>query len=287
MEILDRRRKQRNMPIKTLIHPESKLTIRFGRKRPIALHPSLSIENYLLRSMPSPPKTVDYSAAAMAALDQTYDNDTLGDCVIAAQAHLVGVFTGNAAGGSPVIFSLPQIVARYSSIGGYVPGEPSTDNGCDMQTALAYWKQYGMMPGKPPNLRHKNVGWMTVNPSDVEQMQTAIWLFGNLDIGLELPDAWVNPFPSESGFVWDVAGAPDPSNGHNVCAFGYSAEGLLISTWGMIGTMTWAAVARYVAASAGGELYTVLSHDWISTASWKAPSGFDFTQLSADLQAIQ
>jgi hypothetical protein len=274
------------MPVKSI---HSGRSISFGRRHPIAHFPSLHLENYLLKSLPNPPATSDYSSAAAAALSEMYLNDALGDCVIACQAHLVGVFTGNAGdavNGSPTVFTRDQIISRYSAIGGYVPGNPATDNGCDMQTALASWQAVGMMPLHLPENKHRIQGWLRVSPSNIQQMQTALYLFENLDFGLDLPDAWVSPPPESSGFTWGVAGAPDPDNGHCVCGVGYGAQGVTIDTWGMLGTMTYAAIAEYCNAQAAGELYTVISKDVLNRAQQKAPTGFDWSQLIADFQAI-
>jgi hypothetical protein len=76
---------------------------------------------------------------ANAALAQVYANDSLGDCVIADIAHVVGVFTGGA-GPEPFIYTRDQIITIYSAIGGYNPADPSTDQRCDEQTALNYGK---------------------------------------------------------------------------------------------------------------------------------------------------
>ena len=81
-------------------------------------------------------------------------------------------------------------------------------------------------------------GRRTVDATNIEECQTALWLFENLYFGLELPDAWINPMPSASGFVWDAAGAPDPDNGQCVVGVGYTAAGITIDTWGMTGLMT-------------------------------------------------
>jgi len=273
------------MPVKRIVHPTTKQTVCFGRKRPAVRFPSLRLKNYLLRSLPAPPASVDYSAAAMPALKKVYMNDSVGDCVIAAQAHLVGVFTGNA-GSAPIEFTDGQIVNLYSMIGGYVPGDPSTDNGCDMQTSLAFQHSHGFMPHHALPAKHRISGWVSVDPNNIEEMKTALWLFENLDIGLELPDDWISPFPSASGFVWDVAGSPDPDNGHNVCGFGFDSIGVQIGTWGLKGTMTWETFPRYLSPSEGGELYTLLSPDSVDKATKKAPNGFNWIQLTADLQAL-
>jgi hypothetical protein len=267
------------MAIKTIEHSASKRTFRLGRKRPVARGPRFSLRNYLTRGIPAPPPSISYAKAASSALSNIYKNDTLGDCVIAGIAHVVGVLTGNA--GAPYIYTDQQIIQLYSAIGGYVPGEPSTDQGCDEPTALNYWENNGAPAGE-----HRIAGWLAVNAADPTEYRTALWLFENLYFGLELPDKWINPAPNASGFVWDAAGAPDPNNGHCVVGVGYTAEGVTIDTWGMTGLMTDAAIAKYATPKVHGDVYTVLSQDAISKATQKAPNGFDWSQLIADFDSM-
>lgn len=269
------------MPVKTIKHPNptSTKTYKLGRRRPTARCPRLSLHNYLIRGMPAPPATCDYTKGATTALANVYMNDQLGDCVIAGIAHVVGVLTGDA--GKPFVYTNDQIVALYSAIGGYVPNNPSTDNGCDEQTALNYWENHGAPAGD-----HKIAGWLSVDGTNPEECRTALWLFENLYFGLELPDKWVNPMPAESGFTWDVAGASDPNNGHCVVGVGYTASGITIDTWGMTGTLTDKAIATYGIPAANGEVYTVVSQDGINKANQKAPNGFDWSQLIADFDSM-
>ena len=256
------------------------MNFKMGRKRPVARCPRLSLKNYLMRSLPPPPTSINYATThAASALAEVYDNETLGDCVIAGMAHVVGVLTGNA--GDPFVFNDNQIIALYSAIGGYVPGEPSTDQGCDEQTALNYWQNNGAPIGS-----HKIAGWMAVDATNAEECRTALWLFENLYFGLELPDAWIDPVPSASGFTWDAVGAPDPENGHCVAGVGYTPEGLIIDTWGMTGLLTNAAVETYPTPENSGELYTVVSMDALNKVTQKAPTGFDWSQLVADFTSM-
>jgi hypothetical protein len=254
---------------------------RMGRRRPASNHRRLTLKHYLdLSALPVPPASVDYSAKAQQALARVYYNDQLGDCVIAAMAHLIGVFFGNA--GIPYLLSPAQIIALYSAIGGYVPGDPSTDNGCDEDTALSYWQANGAPAGE-----NKIFGWVAVDGANPAEYRAALWLFENLFFGVELPDAWITPFPSASGFTWGVAGDPDSNNGHAFPGVGYSAKGVQIATWGMLGTLTDAAVQKYATTAGSGELYTVLSVETILKATEKAPNGFNFAQLQADFQQFQ
>jgi hypothetical protein len=252
---------------------------RMGRIRPVARCPRFSLRNYLTRELPPPPASCDYSAKASTALSEMYLNNTLGDCVIAGIGHVVGVLTGNV--GKQYTYYNAQIIKLYSAIGGYVPGKPNTDNGCDEQTAPNYWQHNGAPVGS-----NKIAGWISVNGADPTEYRTALWLFENLYFGLELPDKWISPFPSAPGFVWNVAGPPNPSNGHCVVGVGYSSKGVKICSWGMLGLMTDAAIEKYATTAGAGELYTVVSQDAINKAAAKAPNGFDWSQLIADFDSM-
>ena len=268
------------MALKEVFAPHLNRTVKMGRTRPAVRMPRLKLSNYLLRKLPSPPTSIDYTSAASAVLSKVYLNDQLGDCVIAAGYHLEGVLTGNA--GSPFLATDAQITADYSAIGGYVPGDSSTDQGCDEQTALAYWASHGFASG------NKLAGSIAVDATNEQECMTALWLFENLYMGVELPDAWISPFPSASGFTWDVAsGGTDPNNGHAIGGFaGADASGVTISTWGLLGLLTWKALSSYMVPGVHGELYTCIGPEMIIAAMGKAPNGFDWSQLIADFDSL-
>ena len=125
-------------------------------------------------------------------------NDTLGDCVEAGFNHIDGVWTGNA--GAIYVAPLASIISEYSAIGGYVPGNPNTDNGSDEITAVNYYMKTGFSNGD------KIIGYLALDATNKTELQLAIYLFENIIYGIELPDAWITPFPSANGFIWDVAG---------------------------------------------------------------------------------
>ena len=217
-----------------------------------------------------------------------YNNDTLGDCVIACVEHLEGVLTGDASDNNttsnsqPLLFTSNQTISFYSAACGYQPGKPQTDQGCDIQTVLHYWQNNG----SPKGSNHKIVGILAVDPANTVEQQIAVYLFENLIFGCDLPDAWVNPEPRSNGFVWDVAGNIDDRNGHCFLGCGYDANGILISTWGMTGTITYAATSKYMANSNYGELYVVISEDQLNSATNLAPNGLNWTQLVSDFNAL-
>ncbi|HYM54136.1 MAG TPA: hypothetical protein VES97_02155 [Solirubrobacteraceae bacterium] len=268
-------------PLTSVLVPHLGVSMKLGRLRPLN-RLRLHARDYLRHAqLPPPPPSVDWSPSATSALAQVYLNDQLGDCVIAGLMHLVGVWTGNASGGAPFIATPDQVVAAYSAIGGYVPGQASTDQGCDEQVALNYAQQVGLADGT------KFAGSFAVDATNQLECQQVISLFeGGVMFGVALPDAWISPFPSAAGFTWDVAGPPNPSNGHCVVGVGYTAAGILISTWGLVGTMTWAAVAKYAVQASGGELYAALSPDQVAKGQAAAPNGLAWADLQADFDAL-
>jgi hypothetical protein len=266
--------------VKSIVHPVSHQRFFMGRKRPIAKGPRFKLKNYLMQGIPAPPPSVDYDSNAWPSLSNILGNDVAGDCVPAGMFHIEGVLTGNA--GKEFVPALQEVWNLYSAIEG-PPGYPASDNGCDEQTALNIWQQKGLMLD---GSSRKIAGWMSVDGHNPVECRTAIWLFENLLFGVELPDAWVNPMPSENGFTWAVAGEADPDNGHCFISSHYSPKNLRIATWGMWGNITDQAVAKYTSGSEGGELYCVISHDGIAKATQKCPAGFDWSQLQADFASM-
>ena len=231
--------------------------------------------------LPTPPASIDYSGNASTSLRNIYDNDTLGDCTIASKAHQQGIWTGNADGGTPVVWADSDVIAMYSAISGYQPGNPSTDTGCDPTDVLNYCCTTGFPDGS------KAVGWVEVDATNIALLQTTVFTFESADICVELPDAWISPFPSADGYVWDVTSAgPDPNNGHCFCAIGYNSLGLQVDSWALYGTITYAALAAYCIPSQGGAVYVLLSQEMIAAGQVNSPNGFDWATLQADLQAV-
>jgi len=272
------------MALKQIFAPHLGRKVKMGRTHPVALGPRLSLKKYLKRlGLPAAPAQVDYSKPAMPVLNLIYLNDQLGDCVIAAGYHQVGLETGNA--GDLFQATDNQIIADYSAIGGYDPKNPkATDNGCDEVTALNYWCEHGFAD------QTKGLGWLAVDPTNQQEIMAAMYLFENLFFAMDLPDQWVNPMPAASGFVWDVAGDPVVANGHAVAGAGYNQSGVTIDSWGLLGTLTWKAIAKYCTKASGGGLYVMLTPDELAKGQTKAPNsvanGVDWTALIQDFNSL-
>ena len=267
------------MVLKILRHPHG-YSVKMGRSRPSKAFTGLHLKDYMKTSaLPVlPPMPFGYGAKAALALQQMYLNNTYGCCVIAAGMHAEGVATGNA--GDEILYSDQNVETAYGWCG-FVPGNPSTDQGCVITQVLDKWVTSGWPGGGQPA-----AGYLAVDPTNIAEIQTALYLFENLMFGAELPDAWISPFPATSGFTWDVAGAADPHNGHCFAGYDATAQGVSIATWGMTGTLTYAAIADYCASGNNGELYVVITQDLLSAATTSAPNGLDWVQLVSDFDAM-
>jgi hypothetical protein len=76
------------------------------------------------------------------------------------------------------------------------------------------------------------------------------------------------------------ATAPNPNNGHCVCAIGYDSRTISVVTWGTVKSMSWEFYNAY-----SDEVYAVLSSDFLDSRR-ENPEGFDIRQLKADLDEI-
>jgi hypothetical protein len=204
-----------------------------------------------------------------------YMNDTLGDCVPAAAGHTIEQWDFYSGNGKPLPTN-PQIISAYEAIGGYVPGNPSTDNGCDMLTAVKYWQKTGIAG-------HKIDAFVSVNPQDFNEVKAAIALFGNVYLGLQLPisaqgaTSWTVP----DGGVNSADGQPGSWGGHCVPIMAASPQSLTVITWGAPLKMSHNFMFDYA-----DEAYALLSPDWINSQG-VSPGNFNLAALQADLALLK
>jgi hypothetical protein len=198
--------------------------------------------------------------------------------VIAGRAHRIGLLTGYATG-TPFLYTRDEVLAEYGRIGGY-NGKPSTDNGCDMTEAANDGVNVGYADGS------KDIGWIAFNAEDKTEVMTALYLFEVADLGMCLPDAWIDPFPGADGFKWDVAGDPDFNNGHCVQLIDYTPDGGIVATWALEGLETFKALAKYGSQSASGELIIHLNQDQLDKAMQRSPDGVAWADLIAAFNSM-
>lgn len=246
-------------------------TVKLGMVAPKNPPKALRLRNYLVSVSP-PPLPIDYSKKAASALLRMYLNNQFGCCVIAGKAHALGVWSSN--DDSPIVEATDQeILNAYNQLKAG-PG----DSGCVMSDVLDYKTKTGIVFG---GKIRKLDGYVTVDHTNKTEVLIALYLFGALDIGFNLPADWLNS--AAPGAVWDLTNS-GIVGGHCVEVVGANDLGVQLSTWGTVVTMTWQAftVGNYVT-----EVYAMLSPEWYGTDRVVASNGLDAAKLIADIQAFQ
>ena len=208
-------------------------------------------------------------------------NDQLGDCTCACAGHMIEQWTGELNAGRAITPPDSAILTTYEAVGGYVPGDPSTDNGAVILDVLNYWRKTGIGGSAPEAYNHRILAFASLEPNNHVDVMDSIYIFGNSYIGVQLP------LSAQGASIWEVPpggatgnGAPGSWGGHAVPIVAYDARGLTVVTWGQLMRMTWPFLDAYC-----DEAYAVLSTDWLSARGLSLP-GFDRAQLEKDLAAI-
>jgi len=213
-------------------------------------------------------------------LQDILGNNTLGDCTEACSYHLQGLREG--ASNYRAVFhpSVDQVIATYSRDGGYVVGQPDTDNGCDELTVLQNAKNLGITNGELPKQIDHLVGYIGVDARDTELTRRVVQMFIGGVMCLELPDAWYKNFTP--GMTWSLDNGiytPDANNGHCVAIVDQSESCLTLCTWGEVAYIPYNAFADACIASNGGAFYIVSDWEVMNLASLKSPDALDWAQL--------
>jgi hypothetical protein len=215
-----------------------------------------------------------------------YGNDMLGDCVVAASAHMVETWQANASGALADIDDTEVLRAYWAASGGQGPVPPTYgdyarerwqyDNGLDPLAYLRQWQHLGIGG-------HQAGAYVQVDASDPTELRLAAWLGGGLFIGLELPMAiQPDPFVPWIMHTQRLSGDWQPGSwgGHMVNAVYTNPDGGYLVTWGRRVRFSWTFIRVYA-----DVIFAVLSQDMIGPDG-KAPNGFDLDQLRADLAAF-
>jgi len=212
-----------------------------------------------------------------AALDLTHDvaewpmyaNDQIGDCTIAAAAHMIEAWTA-AAHGAAVEVSEESVLTAFDRV--KIVDPETGEEGAVELDVLRDWRKHGIG-------RHRIGAYARVSTVDHKLSCTAAWLFGGLYIGLELP------LSAQDQQTWDWGGSltgrdrPGSWGGHAVDVVRYGPDGLTVVTWGRLQVMTWSFWDRYC-----DEAYCILSRDFLDAGH--EPNGFDLAALRADLALV-
>lgn len=251
-----------------------RVAFKAGRKPPHSelTHPRMYARDVL---------TSNYSGAVPAVVDWHTGtklpmamNDSIGDCTIADVSHAIEVFTAFGQG-TEVLISDSDVLTMYERVGGYRPGNPSTDQGCVIQDVLNDWRKTGI--GNPG---HKILAFLQVDWTNLAELKACTWLFGGVTLGVNFPKSAMDQF--NAGVPWDFS--PSANNtiigGHDVRLLGMDATGMMyVATWGVIQKMAPAWVAHYVE-----ESWAEADGEWIKNNA--SPTGLNVAALNAAFQQV-
>jgi len=190
-------------------------------------------------------------------------NDKYGDCVLASWSHAVTVYNGLI--GKQVIHSGDDVIQQYLKLTG------GQDTGLNMQSTIDYAVKNGLLGEKPPV-------FVYVDPTHIEHVKLAIYLFGGLMTGIQVDDKMQDQFIQR--VPWDGSGT-QILGGHGIFTVAY--DGVFTNlTWGNTVGITPNCWINRV-----DECWCILSSEEFTNTAKFLDSGFDIQQLQDDLQAIQ
>lgn len=262
------------MPVSSFHHSQVKL----GKKEARHDDRTLLFGNYLKADLfPYIPQA--YHWGAQVPHWPMYLNNTLGCCVESAIFHHEGIWTFKTTG-KELIVPDSEVISAYSKAGGYVTGDPSSDNGTDMLTAIKLWKSKGFVSGD------KLLAYTALEPGNSTHIMASTFLFGGVFAGVQLPiTAQAQSKPNGlwslvPGYQNNPDARPGSWGGHAPCLCGYTQQNVCFITWGFVQYATWGWVNYYA-----DQLFSPLSTQWLNTKN-VAPNQFDLAQLQNDLTLI-
>lgn len=243
------------------------ITFKGGRLPADPSKPRLKLRLFL-KAVPAPPTSVDWFSRITDW--PVYANDSIGDCTEAMVGHNIQN-TSTYGDGATVTITDRDVIAAYSRVSGYDPATGANDNGALLQDVYNDWRRNGVGG-------HKALAFAEVNVKDLNEVKTAINVFGGAGLGIVVDETMMADFNAGKG--WTRTGGAK-LGGHAIVAVGYDAEGVWVVTWGAVIKMTWA-VFRKVCE----EVWAGVLPEWVNDTSGKDPLGVDLYGLGEALAAL-
>lgn len=254
------------------------MTLYFGKSpaRPDAVTLKFA-EVFNAAALPTPPASFGHENLMMSGDWFMLANDQCGDCVFAGAAHEHMLWTME--GGIPRSrFTMHDVLSDYSTVTGYDPTKPATDQGTDMQVAASYRQTVGVRDAL--GVRHKIDAYAALKLGDLNELALASWLFGAVGVGVVCPASMQQQFVDRQ--PWTVVANDPTSNGHYFPIVGRNKNGnFLAITWGKAQEVTPAWLIQY-----SDESICYFDLELISANTNISPEGFNPDALSTYLKEL-
>ena len=224
---------------------------------------TLRLEAYLAPApgaeLPTPPTSLDPTHGLRRITWGMLGNDTYGDCTCAAAAHMAKLWARMAGA------KLPRITAQHV-LKFYFGVTGGQDTGAYILDVLNAWRHDpSAFGGIAP------MAFVSLTPAN---FQVATWLFGGLDLGVNLPLSAQQELNDRA--AWSATtDEPGTWGGHSVDVKGYDESGVHLVTWGRDQYATWPWIHAYC-----DERWALIPNDW------QGNPNFDMTTLEADLARL-
>lgn len=253
--------------------------VKLGKLPPKIDRRTFKLRDYM-KQIPLPPAPAEVSWITKVPVFPMHLNDRIGDCTIAAAAHMIEAWTFYASG-SEILVPDAAVLKAYEDVSGYTPEDPNdpqtnpTDVGAFLLDVLNYWRKTGIGG-------HKIWAYTSINWLDSEEVQWAIQLFGAVYIGINLPVTaqGQNAWTVADGGIYTPDGIPGSWGGHCVNTAASSPITKTCATWGEKLKMSGNFWQDYV-----DEAYAVISTEWIER-NGETPSGLNLAGLQDDLSRL-
>lgn len=221
---------------------------------------------------PPLPDPVDYSIGMPANLGMMM-NDQLGDCTAAACGHALQTWSFHAQ--PPMVTPSDGDVEKlYEATGGYVPGEPGTDNGAIEQVVLQYWLNN-------PLASNQLAAFVELDVRNLDEVKRAIWECGVVYIGLNVPAFLQNLETPGSNWAAQPRGDNQIIGGHAVDVVGWDVrDNFVLISWGAVYTMTPSFWLGFV-----DEAYALANPAWMEKTG-RSPAGLSLARLQKAMASM-
>lgn len=201
-------------------------------------------------------------------------NDKYGCCVFAGSAHETMMWNKEA--GRIVPFNDKAVLSDYSTVTGFNPNDPNSDQGTDMLEAASYRRKVGIVDAT--GQRHKIAAYLSIKAGDLKEHLVALYLFGAVGIGINFPSSAMEQF--DKGKKWSVVRRSPLEGGHYIPLVAKRKEGLVCVTWGKLQPMTLSFFREY-----NDESVVFLSEERLINR--KSSEGFDYDKLVSCLNTLK